>query len=848
MKKVQWKAFMKKFIAGALAAAMIISTPSTAFAADFAENFATVDDADTDDADGENLDHTAVIEPDEPNATDTTTINEKLGQVESLIISGSNKISLKKGKKTTLSATLFFTDGKVDNATIAIMNKQIQWTSSNPDVVAVDRDENNPNKCILHAYGAGTTTITAKLYKVKYDENGNRKEEITESTPCYEDSVTVTVREPQKDHFAWDIPKETKFYVKGTYCLSDYLKMNGSSLASLIEDEVLESASDVVTYAVNCSSKVATLSGDMLTVKGEGDITLCTILPDGTEGPSATITTDAGSPVKKMVASESNKVELDFGEKDEPNYTPTADVSVEGETNDGEDIANTTDDIIWTSSNKSVARVEVIDNPKNPRDKTKAKITAKGVGKATITARSTSGKTVKFSVTVKATLIRIEIPAQGSSEYAWSGKTEELVINRVPDKNKDKLKVTSGDKRVKVKSTAGSVMITPAADLKLTNDEDKKSVGEGDDKIEWIEVGITVENSDASAETTIKVRQSDVQIKKVIDVSTIEEESSVEEESGVETESGGEDKVSTDKKAPDMNKQTIKANPDDMFEYMAVLDDKHKTPADGAVSWVSSNEKVATISDGVLEVVGPGTAKITVSSVYYEKAKKKYSQSKKTFTVKSAPICDKIEFKSTVAAYDLSKKKAVTINIKQQLAEKADNEKVAKKASDTIDWYVNGVKQKQDKKYVTDKKITLQPAAFKNLKEGAEITVMAVSQKNSAAREVATVYVVKSAKKVEFAKKSVSLGIGKTTQVSTKVTGSKSDIVVSYTVDKKGASVVSVEKDTTEDGKEAVKLTAIGEGKATVTALTASGKKAALKVEVKSSTSSKKEPSSESED
>lgn len=826
MKKVQLKAFTKRVTACALAAAMILSTPSTAFAAEFSDNFPTVFSTD------ENGSHTDSIDPDEAKGTDTTTIKENIGEITDLIIYGSKNISLKPGNEMTLSAALL-TSGKVDNAAMATLNKQIKWTSSNPSVVSIRRDEVNPNKCILNPRMGSSepVIIKAELEQVKYDEFGEIKE-----TRTLEDEVTVTVREPKTSDFQWKKidPKTDKFYVKGTYCLSELLYMNGSPLSSQIGDgKELNSASDVVTFAVKCSSKVATVSGDMLTIKkANEEITLLAILSNEKNEvvePSLTITTEAGSPVKKLIASES-KIELDFGEKE--NVIPTYDVSVEVETVDGD---ATTDEIIWSTSNPAVATVDV--DPNKPDDQTRAQITAEGVGKATITAKATSGKTAKFSVTVKATLIRLEIVPQDKNEYAWSGKTEELVINRVPGQNKDKLKVTSADKRVKVKSTAGSVMITPVADLKLANDEEKKKDGEGENEFEYIEVGITVENADASAETTIKVRQSNVRIKKVMDIATIPEPTEPDSE-----ESSGDTPT-----AKDMDKQTVRANIGNEFAYTTELFEKNNMPGNEAVSWVSSNTKVATISaGGELEVVGAGTAKITASSVY-QVSKGKYATSKKTFTVKATPECEEIVFKSATLAYDAQKKKAVTINIKQQLP---------KKANDEIDWYVNGVKQKKDKKYATDKKLTLQSSAFKDLKEGATVEVMAVARVGEDNRPlvyaVATVYVVKpAAKKIAFKTKKTSLSVGATSDIAApSVTGSKNDPIVNYTVDKKGASVVSAEPKAVkqDDGtvKQFVTLTAIGEGKATVTAYTASGKKATLKVEVKGgSGSSSKEDEKE---
>ena len=118
---------------------------------------------------------------------------------------------------------------------------------------------------------------------------------------------------------------------------------------------------------------------------------------------------------------------------------------------------------------------------------------------------------------------------------------------------------------------------------------------------------------------------------------------------------------------------------------------------------------------------------------------------------------------------------------------------------------------------------------------------------------IATVYVVKpAAKKIAFRAKNVSLSVGESKDTAAlTVTGSKNDPVVRYEVDKKGKGVVSTEAKVVkqDDGtpKYLVTLTGIGQGKATVTAYTASGKKAALKVEVKNRSSQSKDDEKEDE-
>jgi len=765
MKKAGFEMFVKKFTACILVAALAISTPLTAFAADFSDFFSISDGTDGSDSESE----TGTVSSTD---TNTTALTENAAKITGLILYGYNSddtIVMKPGDKKVLTAAIL-TSGSLENATTAQMNKNIRWRSSAPSVVSVSAKTGSMNRCTINARKEGSATITASL-----DAN-------LDGSYDYIASVNVEVFEASKGNIRWNITDADKFYVKHTYCLSEYLTVDGNVTAT-----------DVVTFAVKGSPKAATISGDMLTIKkaGQGDITLVAVLPDSTEVLSGKITISNGSPVKKLTPSK-KKVELNFTDEENniPITEPVEPVSVDVITTDGEE--TTTDIITWTSNNTAIATVE-----QDSADQTKAVITANAVGKATITAKSTSGKSAKFSVTVKATLISIGQPYIESG-YAWSGKTEELIIPRIPEQNKDKLKVKSLDsKRLKVKSTANGVTITPANDLKLTADE------EGADSVDvTITVGPSDKNSEAEpVEATITVKQSDVEIVKVVDVSDDSSDA-----------------------AKDMNnKQAVRTNPGETYCYEARLSEKHQTPGDCAVSWVSSNAKVATIDNGNLTVVGQGTAKITASSVY-KNEKGKYKQSKKTFTIKATPVCDGIEFKSDTAAYDWSKGKKVTINIKQQLP---------KKANDVIEWYVNGVKQPASKN-ATDKKLVVEPKVFNGMKEGT-VEVMAVSKMDPSVYAVATIYVVKKpAKKVAFSntyKRGVSLKVGETREIPAPTVEERTcnDPIVSYTVDKKGASIVKPEM--TEDGN--LKLTGVGEGKATVTARTASGKKGTLKVIVK---------------
>ncbi|MCD8039088.1 MAG: Ig-like domain-containing protein [Lachnospiraceae bacterium] len=765
--------FIKKLTAYALVAAVAATTAFTAFAAEFSDNFWV--------SDGVNSNSETQTGTVSSTDTNTSTLNDLRDKIGGITIEPATVEELEVGDTTTLTASIEAADGyTLTDDELAEIYPHIKWRTSNYDIVTVDaRLSEGLQYCPINAKAAGEATVTAGL---DFDNDGT--DDMIASV-----SVTVT-GEPEETEektvedvkeIAWSWANESNLaYVKHTYDLADYVVVT-------YNDGTTEAASEAgfdITFSVLSSgvSKYITFDGESLTVKkADASIELKASL-DGTDyTATTTVKTDAGVPAKSLTVDK--KLELNFANGKEYVQDPYSKVTLTVTTAGG----STTDEITWTSSDESVAYVDNVGDLSG--NSQTVEIHGESVGKAKITATATSGKKATISVTVKADLISID-NVYVSSE-SWSGKTETITVERTPAENTDKLTIYLTDetnkKAVKIKNDN----VTFANDLTAWN---------GEVSLTFSAKSKTI-NTDATA--TVTVKQSNVQIG---DVTNSDATASVSKRT----------------------LKTVTKNPGDEATYLATLTN-YTTPDTEAealetVSWTSSKEAVATVNGGTVTVVGTGSTKITASSVY-QASNGKYKVAKYSFTVKVTPECEAIVLKSDTAAIVSGGK--VTINVKQQLP---------KKAADTITWYVNG--NAVSASNATDKKLTLNYSdLFKyGITEKGAYTVTAQTDKGVYAD--ATLYVVGSlAKKVTATvdgsnKKELKVG-GDSAQITSIVTlkdnteikedSNSEDYVKYYTVNKAGVVKVS------DDGT----ITAIGEGKVTVSAVTASGKAGKVTITVK---------------
>ena len=93
-----------------------------------------------------------------------------------------------------------------------------------------------------------------------------------------------------------------------------------------------------------------------------------------------------------------------------------------------------TDVISWSSNKPSVATVT------SRGDGGSAMVTLVGVGKAKITAKTTSGKSTYTNIEVTADLKKLKIKGIDNGQTLYSGETRTLTAERTPKQNNDKLK------------------------------------------------------------------------------------------------------------------------------------------------------------------------------------------------------------------------------------------------------------------------------------------------------------------------------------------------------------------------------------------------------------------------
>lgn len=761
--------FIKKLTAYTLVAAMAVSTPMTAFASGLADYYWISDGEDkgTDTDTGTNSGtQTGTVST---TSTNTTVLPDNAANIRGIKISPA-PVVMNAGEQEILTAEVLYADEEAtsEEEKLAI-NNLLRWRTSDYNIVTVDaKKKDGMVKCPINAKKAGFATVTAGL-----DIDGD-------GTDDYLASVKVMVtREITK--LEWAIPENQEFFAGHTYDLRDFI---------LVDGDPAQEMDDITFSVIKADPKTATINGNgVLTVDKKAAKTADTMITVKAEISNTDVkpvekelTIKKGEPVTKLTASNKGKAEVNFS-KDGKLADPVENISVVPTP------ADTTDDIEWASNNEKIVTVE-----KHGDDQTKAVLTGVAVGKAKVTATATSGKKATFSVTVKADLISIDEVTINETNTTWSGKVTPVRIKRTPEQNVDKLKITVTDPTTKKASKfvkAKNNNIVPTANLK-GNDE--------------VTVDITVAPSNKKSTVASKelkgvtVKQSDVSF------------------------TG----IARTKNGADINKKTERLNPSDRTVTYYATGITFNAPmtsieeAAEAISWESSKESVATVANGKLKVVGEGSAKITVSSVYKDD-KGRIKTIKKAFTVKSTPKCEEIVLKSDTAANMAGEK--VTFNVKQQLP---------KKAADPITWYIdadgNGYKKVTDAKNATDKKLVYMIPA--NAPVGSEIKVLATT--GSVATE-ATIYVTSPAKKVivpESYKKGMTLNVGEMKVMEAPTvepkSGTQAEPIVRYDVDKKGATVVKVLK--LNNGSAII--CGIGTGKATVSAVTASGKKANIKITV----------------
>ena len=269
-----------------------------------------------------------------------------------------SSVKLEKGKSTLLSATVLPAYAK---------DKTVTWTSSNTKVATVSRGT-------VKAVGAGTATITAKTV------NGKK-------ATC---KVTVQI-------------SPTKVKLSKTS-----VSLNKGKTTTIKATVTPSNATNKKVTWTTSNKKVATVSNGKITAKGVGTATITVKTANGKKATCKVTVKSSKTVNPTKVKLSKTSVTLGKGKS----TTLKATVSPSNATNKK---------VTWTTSNKKVATVS------------NGKITAKGVGTATITVKTANGKKATCKVTVKNLPTRVKL--NRTSATLRKGKTLTLKATVTPGKN-----------------------------------------------------------------------------------------------------------------------------------------------------------------------------------------------------------------------------------------------------------------------------------------------------------------------------------------------------------------------------------------------------------------------------
>ncbi len=269
-----------------------------------------------------------------------------------------SSVKLEKGKSTSLSATVLPAYAK---------DKTVTWTSSNTKVATVSNGK-------VTAKSAGTATITAKT------KNGKK-------ATC---KVTVVINPT-----GVKLNKTSVSLVKG----------KNVTLKATVNPS---NASNKKVTWTSSNKKVATVSNGKVTAKNYGTAVITAKTSNGKKATCKVTVKNPKTVNPTSVKLSKTSVTLGKGKT----------TTLKAKVNPGN---ATNKKVTWTTSNKKVATVS------------NGKITAKGVGTATITVKTANGKKATCKVTVRNLPTKVKLSK--TSATLKKGKTLTLKATVTPSKN-----------------------------------------------------------------------------------------------------------------------------------------------------------------------------------------------------------------------------------------------------------------------------------------------------------------------------------------------------------------------------------------------------------------------------
>lgn len=676
-------------------------------------------------------------------------------------------------------------DGKVDGTTNQTLSIRVSTAGDAKTVTLNPRRGTKVGKdMIVKAYLDGSWYIAPVKNEdgtIKKDENGKVVSEVKQLTDDYKTAgysaqATVFIKEYSEGLTFVGVPEVT--YVKHTLDLNEHLKRTP------------ETANDDITWT-STNTKVATVTaagmvtfkkanwadGAYTQTKGKDDT--CEIKAISEKGKEATYTVkvEQGVAASKIVILESasattalKSVELDLGSNgpaskdvvvklyakvkgaiksntNNKNAAETAnDCKQKGNGYDtgtleiengkpyfvvGEDgqpkqcTLGITDVITWTTNKATIATVNGVTGAN--KENATIKAVGQAIGKATITAKASNGKSAKVTANVKATLGKLKIGGINPGDTLYSGQSVQLEAVRTPAANKDGVtwsieKVTytpaSGGKEKKdvnnpnaTINNKGVLTIKPKLESAVT--EVKVNL------VQKVKKGETAK----SDSVTITIKQSNI--------TSITVEDGTEVIAKLAPDSKNKNKLKANEgitKAVNTRKLSVPVGKD--YTVTATADAGAAYDARTTLNVTTNKPKVATVTydkNGTARVkaVAKGSATITVSGVANNKVVKT------TFKVDvKQPVTSLTMNKPYVVLKDTRKALSASFSVKQN-----------KDAKENITWSMTGTKSgdKNTKIEITQKgKVTF--GKDSGYKAGDKFIVTAKSQ--SGVTATATIEIV----------------------------------------------------------------------------------------------------------
>ena len=731
-------------------------------------------------------------------------------------------------------------DWAIDSEVRSKIERSIKWYTADNSVAMVT---GKGTDATVTGAGDGRTEVMAWI-----EADGKTVSGKTNTVPTEGDYIAkavVTVKEHAKS-LRFDIDA-AKYVAGNEYELRDYthLVLDSGKERAATESQVAITYSFAERLPRGVKATI-TDSGLLKITKGkEGDVIVLNAIAENGAKTEKPIEITLSKQVK-VTNFTINANDMDMGkdttivERDGKQY-----VSQIASLDNIQPTGYTDNTFVWSVNNKKIVDIEPI--KKDGINGKEARIIAKGVGKAKITVKAGSGRKITKAIEIKATADKLEIvgndPTYTGRPVTLEGQltgTNGLVVPvtaqtkltwSLTNKQNDKLYAKINNKGV----------VTPQNILyvnKGNGKPDKTQIV----KEKYVDVSITVKSKNGKTDTKdLRINQSDV---KYVDITN-----------GNYTEVEGRSLGLTD-----LKKNNQKATIDNTFVgqtywFKASLTGEDKEDFSESVAWTVAGKGIDASVNGAkvdAKITGTSNATIKASYIILEPKGKNIIAKKitKVITIKK-PVqnAEKITLnKNEFVVFETGREQKVTINVKATTPKKATY-----KISDwKIKYHKAGAADDADDGASINKKISgktnnkIQITVPADAKAGSVIKVGAYTDGGVVA--YAYIYVTEKTQKVETVpNKTHELAVGGSVKIETTVRGlnttvSKDDVnkpawnggstnaytvePVTYTVDKKGASVIKLD----ENGN----VTALKPGKATVTIKTLSGKKkATVKITVK---------------